>query len=435
MRSRHLLGVLAIGAPRVEARLEQRDHQARDLRVRHQRLLHVPVAERDARLAQVLADRPQHGDLAPGECGAEDEAVVAVVLHLAAPGAHERVLEAVADAAGIEIARSRVGQAEVVDPDPVGAVRDDRVRALVRNLHAHVLEQRQHVGEGEGAAGPEQLRAQHARPGLERAVEADAESLVPWELLDVHDVRERGAGHPVGPVGGWKSLRVTAKQLGAALLAELLDERLLEVVGPGARGRHEHHLDLACVEFRHLAGFHVRDEMQAYHDGLGHARRVVDARGAGGVSQDRLDAAPVLRVEAVARHEHEHREEAPKRVAPCEQPQSLALAEVKDPHRHLEQLVRRDLEQLVARIRVEDLEQRLLVVAAVREARALEHRGDPAPQDRDLGRGRAVGRVRVEPEEATLPGHVPVRSRSASRPRSRDTTAGARSRASSPSSG
>ena len=133
--------------------------------------------------------------------------------------------------------------------------------------------------------------------------------------------------------------------------------------------------------------------MQAHEHGLGDSRRVVDARGAGGASEDRLDAAPVLRVEAVARDEHEHREEAPERVTAREQPQPLALAEVEDPHGHVEQLVRGDLEQLVARVGVEDLEQRLLVVAAVREAGALEDRGDPAAQDGDLGRARAVGRV------------------------------------------
>ena len=54
----HLLGVLAVGPARVEARLEQRDDQPCDLRVGHERLLHVAVAEREPRLAQVLADRP-----------------------------------------------------------------------------------------------------------------------------------------------------------------------------------------------------------------------------------------------------------------------------------------------------------------------------------------------------------------------------------------
>ena len=56
---------------------------------------------------------------------------------------------------------------------------------------------------------------------------------------------------------------------------------------------------------------------------------------------------------------------------------ALALAEVEDAHRHVEQLVVRDLEQLVARVGVEDLEQRLVVVAAAREGGALEHAAPP----------------------------------------------------------
>ena len=146
--------------------------------------------------------------------------------------------------------------------------------------------------------------------------------------------------------------------------------------------------------------------MEPHEHRLGHARRVVDARRAGGGAQDRLDAAPVLRVEAVARHEDEQRVEAAERIAPGEQAQALALAQVKDPHRRLEQLVVGDLEQLVARVGVEDLEQCLLVVAAGREGGLLEHLGHPPAQDRDLGRARAVRGVRVEAEEA-----VPVRRR------------------------
>jgi hypothetical protein len=139
--------------------------------------------------------------------------------------------------------------------------------------------------------------------------------------------------------------------------------------------------------------------VEPHEHGLGDARRVVDRRRAGGGSEDRLDPPPVLRVEAVARHEHEQREEAPERVAAREQAQPLALAEVEDPHRHFEELVVRDLEQLVARVGVEDLEQGLLVVAAVREPGALEHAGHAPAQDRDLGGARAVGGVRVEAEE------------------------------------
>jgi hypothetical protein len=142
--------------------------------------------------------------------------------------------------------------------------------------------------------------------------------------------------------------------------------------------------------------------VEANEHRLRHARGVVDARGARGGAEDRLDAAPVLGVEPVARHEHEHREEAPERVGPGEQPQALALAQVEDAHGGLEQLVVRDLEQLVARVGVEDLEEGLLVVAPWREGGALQHARDAPAQDRDLRGARAVGRVREQPQEHAL---------------------------------
>ena len=76
------------------------------------------------------------------------------------------------------------------------------------------------------------------------------------------------------------------------------------------------------------------------------------------------------------------------------------------PERGLEELVLRDLEQLVARIRLEDLDERLVVVAAAQETRPLDHALRLAPEHRDLPRARAVGGVRVEPEEAPLAGDL-----------------------------
>ena len=83
-------------------------------------------------------------------------------------------------------------------------------------------------------------------------------------------------------------------------------------------------------------------------------------------------------------------------------PQTPALAQMQDPDRRLEQLVGRHLEELVPRMRLELLDQRLLVVTAVRGGRALEHGGELAPQYGDLGQVRLVSGVGVEPEEAAL---------------------------------
>jgi hypothetical protein len=52
-----------------------------------QRLLHVALAEGDARLPQVARDRTQDRDVAPVEARAKDERVEAVALDVAPPDA------------------------------------------------------------------------------------------------------------------------------------------------------------------------------------------------------------------------------------------------------------------------------------------------------------------------------------------------------------
>ena len=101
-------------------------------------------------------------------------------------------------------------------------------------------------------------------------------------------------------------------------------------------------------------------------------------------------------------HEDEAGEEAPERVAAQEEPDARPLAEVEDAHGDLEEVVVRDLEELVARVRLEDLDQRLVVVAPRRQARALPHLARLAAQEWDLVGPGAVGGRRVEAEEAPL---------------------------------
>ncbi len=75
---------------------------------------------------------------------------------------------------------------------------------------------------------------------------------------------------------------------------------------------------------------------------------------------------------------------------------------MEDAERNLRELVLRDLEELVARIGLEDFDERLVVVASRGEPAAFDDTLDLAPQHRDLPWARAVGRVRKEPEEAAL---------------------------------
>ena len=122
----------------------------------------------------------------------------------------------------------------------------------------------------------------------------------------------------------------------------------------------------------------------------------------------RGDPLAVLGVEAVARDADEALDEPVKPVPAHEQAQPLALAEGEDPDRDLQQVVGLDLEQRVARIGLEDLEQRLVVVAVRREPGAVEHVLHLAADDRDLPGARLVRGGRVQAEEAALADHGAV---------------------------
>ena len=394
------LARIVILARRVEAALEQLDERRRDLGMPGERLLHVRVAERDPRLAEVLGDRAEHDDLAGREPGGEHELVEAVVLDLAAPRARERLLERLAHIFGLEVLALVAPEAEVVDPHRRVVAPVDLVRPLVGDGDAHVLEQRQHVGEEQRPAGAQELEREVVLRRGVRQVEAEAEVAGGIEPLDALDVEHRLVRGEVLLVGERERVGVAVRQHARLLLAELLDQRGAQVVGPFA-GRVGHlRLDPRDVVHRHVGGVDVDHVVQAREHRFGHARPVVDGLAVQLAFEDLLDPLAVARVEPVARDVDETREEAPEVVAADEQPHAAALAQLEDAHRDREQVVLGDLQQLVARVRLDDVDERLVVVAAVRQPGAFEHAPRLAPDHRDLPGRRAVGRVRVEAEEA-----------------------------------
>src|SRR5690348_1160924 len=99
-----------------------------------------------------------------------------------------------------------------------------------------------------------------------------------------------------------------------------------------------------------------------------------------GLLQNLGKAAAQLGGVAVARHVDEAGDEAAEGIAPGEERDALPLLQAQDAERDVEELVRADLEQLVARVAVEDVEERLAVVARRIEARAFERAIDLAAQ-------------------------------------------------------
>ena len=202
---------------------------------------------------------------------------------------------------------------------------------------------------------------------LERAVQARDRFVGGDQLLEPGDVRDRGARHPVGPVARRERALVALEQLDPVLLAVLVDQRLAELVGPGADHLGEAGLDRPHVVAGDRVVAEADDVVDAREARLAQLERPVERHPAERLEQDPADPLAVLGVEAVARDAHQALHEPLERVSPQEQPQPLALAEAEDPDRQVVQLLGLHLEQRVARVGLEDLEQRLAVVACRRE--------------------------------------------------------------------
>ena len=99
--------------------------------------------------------------------------------------------------------------------------------------------------------------------------------------------------------------------------------------------------------------------------------------------EDCPEAAAQLAVVALARHINETGDEALQRVAANKYGDALPLLQVEDAGYRVEQLILICLEQFVAWKRVEDMQQRLAVVARGRRSGALDDPSNLEPQQWD----------------------------------------------------
>src|SRR3954453_16761631 len=124
--------------------------------------------------------------------------------------------------------------------------------------------------------------------------------------------------------------------------------------------------------------------------------------------EDCPEAAAQLAVVALARHIDKAGNEALQRVATDKDGDALPLLQVENAGYRVEQLVLVGLEQLVARKRVEDVQQSLAVVGRRRRTGALDDPADLEPQQRDRAGTTAVGQGRKEAEEDANAGDITV---------------------------
>ncbi len=210
----------------------------------------------------------------------------------------------------------------------------------------------------------------------------------------------------VGLVALGEGVVVAAQQLGGALLAEFGVQRVGEAVGPGARGLDQAGLDALLVgvgQLRQLGALRdPDDEVQPGEDRLGVPGREVDAGAAELLLEDVDDPQPYAGGVAVTGEVDERGVVAAVLVLPQVEPQAAAFLQVQDGGGDALELGDRGLEELVARVRLQDLEQVAPVVAVGREPGDLQYLVHLAPDDRDAPDGLGVGGGREQAQEAPL---------------------------------
>ena len=348
---------------------------------------------------------------------AEHERVVAVVLGAAAHHHQEGRFEAAARARRDRPRRRRRARSSMSWNQTSGspsALAVDLVGALVDDLEAHVLQHRHALGERDRPVVAPDLQADGAALVAGAAVEVDAERPRRRQALDDADVGDRG-GRRIGLAIAVRRMRRDSARTARAPWPARRPARARRRArrsrcarsrrppAPGSRGRDSARRPSGAAD----------DEMDAHQRSFRKERiEGADAAvvGLGEIVADRLAHVAVV---AVARHVDEDRDEAVEAVAARQHAHARPLVELQDRQREVIQRVLVDLEQLVARIGLQHVDQRLAGMAVRIEAGARQHGVDLAAQIRDrAGRARIGGRGE-QADDAELADRACRRRRSA----------------------
>jgi len=398
---------------RVQAQPEQAHQHARDARMRGQRGLDRGLRQRKADLPEVLGVGAQDHDLVAGQAGAQHEPVEVVVLGLAVEDAGEGLLEAPRHQLGLDVGADGGLQFEVVQRDRCVRGRAvghrpacNAVIVLAEHAHAHVLEHRQAVGQNDSAAAPIDLEAQRAGLRAQRPRQGQRQRRLDRERVDLQHVGHRRARVGAFAVAGREAGAPALEQFEPAAFADGVDQRVAQLVVPAPRGRGEPGFELLDVHLRHLPGRGAHGEVDAGQDDVAELDVELGAGAGVGGHQDALEADAQLGRIGFARRIDQARNEAVEGVAADEEAQPLPLAQRQDAQRRLVEFVVGDLEQVVARVGLEDVVQGLGQVPARRQAGAAGDGLHLAAQQWRLRHARAVGGGSEQADETVLANHL-----------------------------
>ena len=402
------LAGLQIAAPgRVELGLEQIQHQPGDVRMVAQHLGLHGGGGIEAGLLAIAGQRPDQRRLAPMHAQLDHQPVERIAFGLAGPNRHEGGLEGRPHPIELQRLAGAVHQHELMHPgdDVLAACRLMRQGKafLGKPLEAHVVQDRQNVGEGDGGPGAIELQSEGGRRIVDLAIGPHGDGRLGGHRLDGDDVVDRLHRRIEVAVARREGVGVAGFQRGRVGRGGWrIVQRMAEPVGPGAGRLGDGGLEFADIR----VGVGARRDA----DHIVHARqrRVreggIVGRHAAPVSlrQHVAGQRPQVRGITLARKEQQHRDEPVERVAPGEKAQPRPVIQVQNPQRDIQQGVDVALEQLVAGVVLQDVAQLPVAVAAGGLVRARQHLLHLAPDQRHLQRRGVVGFGGEQADEADL---------------------------------
>ena len=277
-----------------------------------------------------------------------------------------------------------------MDPDGGLARPADGEARLGHRLQAHVVEDRQHVGQRRRQGAAIELEAELDRVVGGRAIGAHGHFPVLGHGVDHGQARQGLFRREAVAVAGGERLAVAAQGFGH--LGRRPAGRahgVLEAIFPGAGRLGDGDLQRLQVRRGVVARGEADDVVDARQRRVGEAGIGGRDPAAIGAGQDPPGPRRQIRVIVVARQEQQDRGEALEGVLALEDAHPRPVVEVEDAQRLVEQLALAHLEQLVARIVLDDVPQALFVVAARRGFGAVQDVGDLFADQRH-GAGRLV---------------------------------------------